>query len=549
MKNLWNNQDAAQFVGDLAQCVYSSRLLGNGSTSVKLHERDVFDDEHEILHVTASGSDLAPCRRDYLLRLAQLDKLPDGAPSAETILHAVLPHKFVAHSHPDALLAVMIAPDGAARLAEIYGNRVAVVPQLVPVRSCTPLAGEPAIGLALMNHGLLTFGDTAKQAYDRMIELVTLAEEYLARHNAWNISLPAVTMPTRPLRVEIARRRRDASAAAGAPVILRPLPDLQFPDLAAAQRALFDPELGLCAFGRTAKDAVVTADLCRRSVEIALRASKLAGHALPPQHIFDTECEPSQTSLPFTGEIAVVTGAASGIGKACVDSMLARGAAVIGLDINPAITTLYERPDFAGIVCDLTDETQIVNAMEQAVKTFGGVDMLVLNAGIFPKACQIADMPLAHWRKVFAINLDANLILMRECHPLLKLAPNHGRIAIIGSKNVLAPGPGAAAYSASKAAVNQLARVAALEWGPDKIRINSLHPNGVFDTALWPDEVLTSRAKSYGLTVEEYKMKNVMKVEVKSHDVAELAAEMCGPLFAKTTASQIPVDGGNDRVI
>ena len=111
------------------------------------------------------------------------------------------------------------------------------------------------------------------------------------------------------------------------------------------------------------------------------------------------------------------------------------------------------------------------------------------------------------------------------------------------------PGPGAAAYSASKAALNQLVRVAALEWGSDGIRLNSLHPNAVFDTGLWTDEVLASRAKHYGLTIEQYKKNNVLKTEVKSRDVAELAAEMCGPLFGKTTAAQVPVDGGNERVI
>ena len=147
------------------------------------------------------------------------------------------------------------------------------------------------------------------------------------------------------------------------------------------------------------------------------------------------------------------------------------------------------------------------------------------------------------------VNLDANFFLLRECHPLLKLAPNGGRVVVIGSKNVPAPVPGAAAYSASKAAVNQLVRVAALEWGKDRIRLNSLHPNMVFDTALWTPEILASRAKHYGLTVEAYKTKNVLKVEIASRDVAELAAEMCGPLFAKTTAAQVPVDGGNDRVI
>ena len=153
------------------------------------------------------------------------------------------------------------------------------------------------------------------------------------------------------------------------------------------------------------------------------------------------------------------------------------------------------------------------------------------------------------WRRVMGVNLDANLALMRECHPLLKAAPSGGRVVIIGSKNVPAPGPGAAAYSASKAALTQLARVAALEWGADRIRVNTLHPNAVYDTAAWTGEVLAARAAHYGMTVEQYRKGNVLGTEVRSSDVAELAAEMCGPLFAKTTGAQLPVDGGNDRVI
>jgi len=138
---------------------------------------------------------------------------------------------------------------------------------------------------------------------------------------------------------------------------------------------------------------------------------------------------------------------------------------------------------------------------------------------------------------------------MQACHALLALAPRGGRVVVIGSKNVPAPGPGAAAYSASKAALNQLPRGAALEWAKQSIRVNTLHPNAVYDTALWTEEVLAARAKAYGLTVEQYRTNNLLKTEVTSKDVAELAAEMCGPLFAKTTAAQVPVDGGNERVV
>jgi NAD(P)-dependent dehydrogenase (short-subunit alcohol dehydrogenase family) len=334
--------------------------------------------------------------------------------------------------------------------------------------------------------------------------------------------------------------------------------DCELRMLDAAPRVILDPDLGMLTAGPNAKEAAIAGDIYRRTIDIILQATALGGYrALPADDLFDVEywdleqakLRSTAASPMFAGEIAIVTGAASGIGKACVESLLRRGAAVVGLDINPAITEMHRRPDYAGSFCDLTDESQIAQAMENAVKTFGGLDMLVLNAGIFPKAAPLSSLATAAWRQIMQINLDANLVLLREAHPLLKLAPNGGRVVVIGSKNVAAPGPGVAAYSASKAALQQLVRVAALEWGADKIRINTIHPNAVFDTGLWTEEVLSARARSYGVSVDEYKTKNVLGVEIQSHDVGELAAEMCGPVFAKTTGAQVPLDGGNERVI
>jgi NAD(P)-dependent dehydrogenase (short-subunit alcohol dehydrogenase family) len=248
--------------------------------------------------------------------------------------------------------------------------------------------------------------------------------------------------------------------------------------------------------------------------------------------------------------VALVTGAASGIGRACCEAFLKRGAAVVGLDIDAGVANAFGgRADFLGVHCDVTSREAVKAALQAGVGAFGGLDMLVLNAGIFPGGCRVESLADEEWQRVTRVNVDANLALMRECHPLLELAPNGGRVVVIGSKNVPAPGPGAAAYSASKAALTQLARVAALEWGAAGIRVNVVHPNAVFDTGLWTGDVLASRAAHYGLSVEAYKTNNVLKTEVRSADVAELTAEMCGPLFAKTTGAQVPIDGGNDRVI
>jgi NAD(P)-dependent dehydrogenase (short-subunit alcohol dehydrogenase family) len=325
-----------------------------------------------------------------------------------------------------------------------------------------------------------------------------------------------------------------------------------------APRVILDAELGLCTAGASAREARVIEDIYRHTMRVIARAAALGGwQALAPEDIFEVEywdleqAKLKRTGAPAThaGEVALVTGAASGIGKACVDSLLRRGAAVVGLDVSPTVTALHTRADYLGLACDLTDETQIDGALATATRAFGGLDLLILNAGIFPHSAPLASLSTHDWHSVMRINLDANLVLMRQCHPLLRLALRGGRVVIIGSKNVAAPGPGAAAYSTSKAALQQLARVAALEWAADRIRVNTVHPNAVFDTALWTPEVLASRAASYGMSVEDYRTNNLLRVEVQARDVAELVAELCGPIFARTTGAQIPIDGGNERVI
>jgi rhamnose utilization protein RhaD (predicted bifunctional aldolase and dehydrogenase)/NAD(P)-dependent dehydrogenase (short-subunit alcohol dehydrogenase family) len=660
VKSLWDDREAKQYEGDLALRVYTSRLLGRdpslvlhggGNTSVKIRAKNLVGESEDILYVKGSGWDLetiaeagfAPVRMPHLLKLAQLPTLSDSqmvnelktqmtrasapAPSVETILHAILPYKYVDHTHADAVIAVTNTVDGLRRIREIYGDDVVVIPYVMPgfdlARVCAEKfaaeASDRTIGMVLMNHGIFSFGETAAIAYERMIALVDRAEQYLQQQGAWEITKSVIAPEPQPLRHELAQLRSNVSQAAGFPVILSRHGDAQ--SLAFAQRddlaqiaqqgpatpdhvirtkrlpqigrdandvntyvadykayfaeyattakqpvTILDPaprlvlnrDLGMCAIGRTAKDAAIVADIYEHTIEIIQRSTLLGGYqALPARDIFEVEYwELEQAKLKkggqspaFTGEVVLVTGAASGIGKACVDSFLRRGAAVVGLDINPIIQNLHDRADFRGIICDITDEGAITDALEQAIQAFGGLDMLVLNAGIFPAGCRIDSLDTSAWLRVMHVNLDANFVLMRECYPFLKLAPNGGRVVVIGSKNVPAPGPGAAAYSASKAALTQLMRVAALEWSSDRIRINSLHPNAVFDTGIWTDEVLQDRAQHYGLTVEAYKTNNLLKVEVSSRHVAELAAEMCGSLFACTTAAQVPIDGGNERVI
>ena len=657
MKNLWNKVHAAKYKDDLDLRVYSSRLLGKdeslvlhggGNTSVKIIEINLVGLEEEILYVKGSGWDLvsiekdgfSPVRMAHMLSLSKLTSLSDPqmvnelktqltnatspTPSVETILHAILPFKYVDHTHADAVVTISNTSNGEERIREIYGNRVVIIPYVMPGfdlakevgRLFLEKASDETEGMVLLNHGIFSFGNTARESYERMIDLVNVAEQYLVSQNAWDSEKPLTSVKSNKKRNDVSQLRQKISSVAGSPVLFNltnskrgisfsrrddvekiatrgPLtPDhvirtKRIPMIGRdvekyakeyvsyfnthknnskekktmldpAPRVILDREFGLCAAGKNMSEIGIISDIYEHTIESIFRAEKLGGYkALPASDIFDIEywdleqakLLKNTNSLVFQGEIVLITGAASGIGKSCVQSFLRRGAAVVGVDIDSSIETNYKHKNYLGLICDVTDENAIEEILEKSVCHFGGLDMIVLNAGIFPQGKMVSQLSMKEWNQVFSINLNSNLNLLREVYPLLKVALNKGRVVIIGSKNVPAPGPGAAAYSASKAALNQLMRVLSMEWGSDGIRLNALHPNAVFDTGIWTDEVLKSRAENYGFTIEDYKTNNILGVEVNSIDVSELAAELCGPLFSKTTAAQIPIDGGNERVI
>ncbi len=659
MLNRWDDAEATQYPGPLGPRVYSSRLLGRepslvlhggGNTSVKLQEKDLYGNEESILYIKGSGWDLeyieatgfAPVRLKPLIKLATLKRLSDQrmvnelcshtiradapTPSVEAILHAILPYRYVDHTHTSALLSITNGPDGEARIREIYGDSVVVIPYVMPgfdlARLCAERfprdAGSNTIGMVLMNHGLFSFADEPQESYERMIDLASRAEDYLQQNHAWEIPISASS--ENPIDVTsamaLATLRLAVSQAAQTPMLLpsrsntrirhfiarediqqisqqgpatpdhiirtKQLPllggdvtdyaenyqhyfsehsvqaDAQLEMLDVAPRVILDQTLGLCTAGTSMANALIVRDLYEETMDVIERAECLDRYqALASPELFAVEYwELEQAKLSsggnppqFAGEIALVTGAASGIGKATVKALLDRGSAVIGLDIEPDVEMTSKHNAFLGLQCDLRDIEQLSGVLYQGVHHFGGLDMLFLNAGIFPESYTIEELPDSLWRQSMSINVDANLALLRASHPLLCLAPGGGRVLIIGSKNVPAPGCGAAAYSAAKAALNQLGRIAALEWAEDDIRVNQLNPDAVFDTGIWTADILEKRAAVHQMSVEEYKRRNLLGVKISSRDVAELAVEMCGSLFAKTTGAQLPIDGGNERII
>lgn len=656
MNSLWNEQKAKALKGDLlALRVYTSRLLGQnpdlvlqggGNTSVKLNVTNLFGESEEALYVKGSGWDLATIEKegfaavklDVLKRMAGLDHLTDAQmvknqraamldpsapnPSVEAVLHALIPFRFVDHTHADSVVAVSNTQDGAKRIRDIYGPGVLVVPYVMPgfVLAKKVFAMTRGInwrrleGMILLNHGVFTFADDAKTSYTRMIRIVTKAENYLkrkrtaahcadkrvkedllqlagirqivsrARNGAviarWNPGARQVGFANHPKVPAIATRGPltpdHVIRTKRIPVIIGRNPQKDIGQFIKEYRRYFNrhagagikpldpaprwavwPGHGTISFAPALDETSIIQDITEHTITAILQAEALGGwRALPPKDIFDVEYwELEQAKLNkgakppvFQGKIAVVTGAAGGIGRACVEALQARGAAVGALDIHPGITKLFTRPEIAGMVCDVTKPRAVEQAVDAVVRRFGGLDILVSNAGIFPAGAVIARMDQGTWQKSLDVNLTSHQFLMKSCIPYLNLGIDPA-VVIIASKNVPAPGPGAAAYSVAKAGLTQMARVAALELAPQGIRVNVVHPNQVFDTALWTKKILENRARHYKMSVREYKTNNLLKTEITSRDVAALVCAMAGPVFAKTTGAQVPIDGGNERVI
>ncbi|MDB6069368.1 MAG: Short-chain dehydrogenase/reductase [Verrucomicrobiales bacterium] len=660
MQSLWNSDDAAACGSDtLSQRVYSSRLLGQnpalvlhggGNTSAKDTIPDFFGNDVEVLYIKGSGGDLATIgpdgfpavKLDVLLRLAELPTLSDAEmvrqqraamldpygpnPSIEAVVHAVLPHKFVDHTHSDAVIALTNQPHGAALVRETWGDRVIVVPYVMPgfflakaVRELTQEADWSKVeGLILMHHGIFTFGADARESYERMIRLVTEAENALAQRgggpekaavaDAPNVLDANALRELAAVRREVSKTRgkavlafTDTSAeAAGfaaradagplatrgtltpdhsirmkrAPVVLgvdSAISDFAAayqeshgrlqsgqPALDAAPRWAVWPGKGTIAFDTTLNGAAIIADIARHTVRTIQQAEAAGGwSALPERDLFEIEhwdleqakLKSAPAAKSLQGKIAIVSGAAAGIGRAIAEELHAQGAMVTGFDLNPETPVrLGGRPGLTGKVLNLTDYPAVQQAVEDVVRLYGGVDILVSNAGIFTAGANFEDMDPGNWAKSLEVNLTSHMKLLQFCVPYLKKGIDPAAV-FVGSRNVAAPGAGAGSYSCAKAAVTQLVRVAALELAGDGVRVNIIHPDAVFDTELWTPEALTRSAERYNMTVEQYKTRNLMKTEIRSRDVAAMVAAMASPLFGKTTGAQIPVDGGNDRVI
>jgi rhamnose utilization protein RhaD (predicted bifunctional aldolase and dehydrogenase)/NAD(P)-dependent dehydrogenase (short-subunit alcohol dehydrogenase family) len=434
----------------------------------------------------------------------------------------------------------------AASKAPARRSRAAWTSQDLAALRCevSMLAGRPLV--ACLDGSPATRGALADGRFRRALARGPLTPDHTLHTKPWPLCLtdPKSSAPA------VARYGHEYAAYFDRHAAGRPLARLDL-----APRVALLPGGGLVGFGDSARAAAATLAVAQHTLAAAQAAQALGGYRpASAAELFEVEYWAleqaklqTMAALPgLAGRVALVSGAARGIGRACLDALRRRGAAATGFDRLPLGATGIDLLEVRG---DATDEATIRHALDRTVACFGGLDALVLNLGFFAAGEEIQTLPDELWRRAFEVNVEANFRLLRAAAPLLALAPFGASVVVIGSRNVLAPGPGAAAYSASKAALVQLARVAALELAPRGIRVNILHPDAVFDTDLWTPEMLEKRAARYGLTVEQYKRRNLLGCEITARDVGELAAELAGELFAKTTGAQIPVDGGSDRVI
>jgi len=663
---------------DLALRVYTTRLLGGdprlvlhggGNTSVKTRARDLMGREVEVLCVKGSGADMAAIMPAGLpaVRLAELrmlrarDAMTDEemvrllranlldpmapTPSVETLLHAFVPHKFVDHTHATAVLSLVDQPDGEARAADLYDGRMAIVPYIMPGFALAKRAGEifdampaPAAaatgaatvaGLILHKHGIFTFGEGAEEAYERMIEMVSLAEARLSRgrRNVFVPSpLPQALLPlaeaapiirgacSLPGAVAGAFRRLILDFRAGGaimnfvngaevrhyatrgvatpdhtirtknwPLLLDP-PRLggdfattsraTVADFVAAYRDYFErnnarcggtktmldplprmvlvPGLGLFGLGRTRKDARIAADLAEAAVETITDAEATGRfESISEADMFDVEYwSLEQAKLgaareaPLTGQVAAITGAAGAIGTATARAFAGAGAELALFDIDDdAARATAEAIGGAALAlgCDVTDPASVRAAFARIAETFGGVDIVVSNAGAAWQG-RIGEVDEAILRQSFELNFYGHQRVAQAAVAIMRAQGTGGCLLFNASKQAVNPGPDFGPYGLPKAATLFLARQYALDHGADGIRANAVNADRI-RSGLLTDAMIAERSRARGLSAADYMSGNLLGREVLAEDVAQ--AFLAQALALKTTAGITTVDGGN----
>jgi NAD(P)-dependent dehydrogenase (short-subunit alcohol dehydrogenase family) len=317
--------------------------------------------------------------------------------------------------------------------------------------------------------------------------------------------------------------------------------------------------------GRDVKNADVSRQLYHRAISVIGSSEALSSFvSLTAKEAYDIEYWPLELyklklappDRDFAGRVVLITGAASGIGRATAYRLAQDGAHVVIADINTeggeevaaGIQKKHGENRALFVHTDVTSESAVVNAVRQAVLAYGGLDVLVNNAGIAGGA-PVEDTTLEMFQRNADILITGYFLMAREAFKVMKAQGIGGSMVFVASKNAVVAGKGAVAYSAAKAAEIHMARCLAEEGGPYGIRVNSVLPDAVIQgSAIWSSEWKEARAKQYGISVEDlgkyYSQRNILKTEIYPEDLAEAIAFLAGPRSAKTTGAMLSVDGG-----
>ena len=678
MNNLWSDEAAraavAKYAGqgvneDLALRTYTTRLLGGeprlvqhggGNTSVKTTVTDRLGRSVDVLCVKGSGWDmgsieppgLPAVKLAPLLELAALDALSDEdmvnlqrtnlidagspTPSVETLLHAFIPHKFVDHTHANAALSLCDRPDGMELCRQVFGPKVPVIPFVMPGFALAKKAKQTfdanpdCIGLMLHKHGIFSFGASAREAYERMIELVSLAEKELAKgagRTLVQMKLPArladlseiapilrgfLATPVdkgegRYARVvldhratptvmeyvngaELARYSQQGPVTPDHVIRTKPLPVIlpapeagKLDDFGTSARAAIDkfradyrsyferhnakahlkkkplddtprvalvPGVGLFGIGPTAKDAAVTADIAETCASVVLDAEKTGRfETITEADQFDMEYwSLEQAKLgksspkPLQGQIAVVTGGAGTIGRATAAALKREGAEIALFDLDAgAVQAAGKSLGGLAIQCDVTNRASVDTAFMTVVQKFGGVDILVSNAGAAWQG-RIGEVDDAILRQSFELNFFGAQNVAQAAVRIMLTQATGGTLLFNISKQAVSPGPNFGPYGLPKAAALALMRQYAIDYGADGITANGVNADRI-RSGLLTDDMVEARSKARGVSERDYMSGNLLGREVRAEDVADAFVALA--LARMTTGAVLTVDGGN----
>ncbi|MHB8959158.1 MAG: SDR family oxidoreductase [Candidatus Limnocylindrales bacterium] len=479
------------------------------------------------------------------------------------------------HTHLDALCTIADSQDGAATCAELFSNQARWGAFSMPGPELARAAAHDEPGCLLVQGvGVIASGEGLDELEQRLSSMEAAAARRLA--SRLGPSRPAERGVPAPDDVETILLNARGQASGLHRVVLsveasmRAIADrVDRQRIADAARRIemvlpWAPDLGgelvagvgLVTSGRDEAEARAVGAAAAHAHRVAAALIDTSDRTVPvPEPDWAPTALPTNDAeTPFRGRIFIVTGAASGIGRDIARHLAGQGAQLGLGDLNaPGLDIVADELEhFAGrpvvVAGDLTDPGTVDLLVRSTVLRFGGLDGAVLNAGVAMPG-QIQDLSVADWRRSLEVNATSHFLLAKRLLPALGAQGLGGSLVFIGSKNMFSPGAGFGAYSASKAALAQLARVVAIEAGPLKIRSNIVNPDNVFaGSALWSPELRAQRAAVYGIAPQDleayYTQRNLMKVPISGHDIAKATAFLLSDDAERTTACVLTVDGG-----